>query len=74
MTNGTKPDGRKKELVKAGAFTVIGGAIGGVIIAIIGVAAAGSLGGGVASAVSGGIATGAIVGLAAYGLFRAWKG
>ena len=74
MTNGTKPDGRKKELVRAGAFTVIGGAIGGVIIAIISSIAASSLGGGVAAAVYGGVGSGAIVGLAAYGIFRAWKG
>jgi len=76
MTNGTNPDGRKKELVKAGAFTVIGGAVGGVIIAVIGFAAAGTAGvdsGITAVAVPGGIATGAVVGLAAYGLYRAWK-
>jgi len=74
MTNGTKPEGRKKELVKAGAFLVIGAALGGVIIAIIGFTAGSAAGGTVWAAVSGGIGTGAIVGLAAYGLFRAWKG
>ncbi len=71
-----KMTGRNKELAKAGASAGIGALAGGATVAVTGITAVGAVGSGAgigAAAGPVGAAAGALVGLAAYGLYKAFK-
>jgi len=71
-----KMTGRNRELAKAGASAGVGAVVGGTTVAVTGMTAVGAVGAGAgigAAAGPVGVAAGAVIGLAAYGIYKAFK-